>query len=86
MSIREAPDGPLPEKQRMVLEFVNAELCSGRPFPSLESIAAYMGWKHYGSALDCMYRLEWRGKVKRIRGKTPVKRRPSLRYSWELAA
>ena len=85
MSIREAPDGPLPEKQRLVLEFVLAELGAGRPFPSLESIAAYMGWKHAGSALDCMYRLEWRGKLRRIRVKPP-KHRPSLRYAWELAA
>lgn len=45
---RERVDPP-PQRAR-VLAFIKSEIAAGREFPSDQSIAAHMGWKHGRSA------------------------------------
>jgi hypothetical protein len=55
----------VPQRQQQVLDFIDAQLKAGKPFPGTGAIARHMGWKAEASALDCLYRLAWRGMVER---------------------
>lgn len=57
--------GPIPPKQQTVLDFIIEEVARGGSFPMPEAIAAWMGWKHPGSATSCLHKLRWRGKIRK---------------------
>lgn len=58
----------VPERQQMVLDFIDEHLRAGKPFPRASAIATHMGWKQEASAHDCLCRLAWRGLVSREGG------------------
>jgi hypothetical protein len=70
------------EKQRMVLDFIEAEATAGREFPTEAAIAKHMGWKQPASARDCLLRLRFKGFVSGERHFS----RETLRvtYDWKL--
>ena len=69
--------GPLPAQQQKALDYIRAVVAASGKFPSLREIADHMGWRVESSALDCLCRLQWRGRVVR----EPV----SLgQYQWKL--
>lgn len=76
---------PLPPKQQAVLEFIQGELDAGRKFPTVGSIAKFMGWANEGSAYDCLNRLAWRGALTREIADRR-QNRLALRYTWRITA
>ena len=41
-------------RRTQAFEFIQAEIAAGRSFPSAQSLANHMGWKHQSSARDCL--------------------------------
>ena len=64
VSFYPAPDGPLPARQYEMLQFIDAAIANGHPFPSEQDLSVVMGWKSKVSAYDCLCRLRWRGFVR----------------------
>lgn len=77
------PERPLPAKQAAVYDFIIAKAANGERFPNMREIREHMGWTDDGPAADCLQRLAFRGKLRRV----PVEKtraHPSRRYRWEL--
>ncbi len=75
---------PLPDKQQQVYDYITSEVDAGKRFPSMHAIARFMGWKSDSSAIDCLDRLVYRGKLRRTAAEPSAYRR-TQRYRWELA-
>jgi hypothetical protein len=57
--------GQAPSRQA-VLRFIDAEIAAGRPFPSSAAIKAHMNWKNETSATDCLSRLCFERRIRRV--------------------
>ena len=77
------PERPLPPRQAAVYEYILTRTANGGRFPSMREIREHMGWTDDGHAADCLQRLAFRGKVRRLPAEK-TRAHPSRRYRWEL--
>ena len=77
------PERPLPPRQAAVYDFIIARTANGGRFPSMREIVDQMGWQDDHSARDCLERLTFRGKLRRVTAEK-TRAHPAQRYRWEL--
>lgn len=55
---------PLPKRQAELLAYIDRHLSDSGRMPTFDEMAAAMGWKQSASAVDCVSRLIWRGRMR----------------------
>ncbi len=81
LAIRPSPMTP---QRRRVMAFIHAELDAGRPFPSMEQIAAHIGWRNSQSAREVLMSLAGAGYLT-YAANPPVNGRFTRKYVFQLA-
>lgn len=63
------------------LSFIRNEIVEGRSFPSMEILAAHMGWKSVAGSRDILNTLASKGYIRMV---SRVSSGRGFRYTWEI--